>query len=301
MVPLLTTLSIANFYGDSEDLLGKWFAANPDKRADVFLATKYAARMKDPDAAVAADNVLLDTSPEWTKKSCSQALDRLKTDYIDLFYVHRMDGKTPIELTVRAMAELVKEGKIRHIGLSEVSAATLRRAHAVHPITAVQVEYSPFSLEIEDPQIALLSTCRELGIAVVAYSPVGRGMLTGAVRSRADMDPSDTRLTIPRFSEENFPKNLALVDKIVDLARARGVTPAQLTLAWLLAQGDDIFPIPGTTNPGRLEENNGGASISLTDEEVATIRKACDKAVVGLRVQTEFAFLNLQDSPPLEE
>lgn len=160
-----------------------------------------------------------------------------------MLYQHRVDTKVPIEVTVGAMAELVKEGKVRYLGLSECSAATLRRAHAVHPIAAVQVEFSPFALDIE--QNDLLRTCHELGVAIVAYSPVGRGMLSGEIRSRADLDPEDFRYHLPRFSEENFPKNLELVDRFAELAKKRGVPVGQFALAWVLSQGPDVIPIPG--------------------------------------------------------
>lgn len=201
------------------------------------------------------------------KAACKKSLDRLGVDSIDLYYCHvsdpccwvvgtetgivltldlskRVDGKTPIEKTVEAMAELKREGKIKYLGLSEVSSATLRRAHAVHPITAVQIEYSPFAMDIEHPQIALLQTCRELGVATIAYSPLGRGFLTGAYRSPADFEEGDFRRFAPRFSEENFPKNLELVKHLQDIAEKKKCSAGQLTLAWLLSQGDDIFPIP---------------------------------------------------------
>lgn len=184
------------------------------------------------------------SDPKYVKDSCEKSLKRLGVDCIDLYYCHRVDGKTPIEKTVEAMAELKKEGKIKYLGLSEVSSATLRRAHAVHPITAVQIEYSPFAMDIEDPQIALLKTCRELGVATIAYSPLGRGFLTGAIKSPADFEEGDFRTYSPRFSEQNFPKNLELVTHLQEIAKKKGCTPGQLSLAWLLAQGEDIFPIP---------------------------------------------------------
>ena len=200
---------------------------------------------------------------------------------IDLYYCHRVDGKTPIEKTVEAMAELKKAGKIKYLGLSEISSATLRRAHAVHPITAVQIEFSPFALEIETKQIDLLATCRELGVAVVAYSPLCRGILSGALRSPDDFAEDDFRRSMPRFSAENFPKNLKLVDQITELAKEKSVTASQLTLAWLLAQGDDIFPIPGTTKVNRLKENLGALDVKLSKEEEQHIRKASEEADVG--------------------
>lgn len=175
----------------------------------------------------------------------NKLLERLGVSHIDLLYMHRLDRNVPVEHSVAALAEFVQAGKARFLGLSECSAESLRRAHAVHPIAAVQVEYSPFSLDIEDPRYDLLRTCRELGVAVVAYSPLGRGMLGGKIRSRADLEPTDARLNMPRWSEENFPKNVALVDKLASLAEKKGVTIGQLTLAWVLAQGEDVIPIPG--------------------------------------------------------
>ena len=193
---------------------------------------------------------------------------------------NRVDKVTPIEKTVEAMAQLKDDGKIRCLGLSEVSSATLRRAHAVHPISAVQIEYSPFALDIEDPEIGLLATCRELGVAVVAYSPLGRGFMTGKYRTPDDFEEGDFRRISPRFSPENFPKNLRLVDQLADFARRKKCTASQLTLAWLLAQGDDIIPIPGTKKIKYVEENVDAVNVHLTDEESAEIRKAVEAAEV---------------------
>jgi aryl-alcohol dehydrogenase-like predicted oxidoreductase len=210
-----------------------------------------------------------------------------------------LNSKTPIEETVRAMAELKAEGKIKYLGLSECSSESLRRAHKVHPISAVQVEYSPWALDIEDPQIDLLKTCRELGVAVVAYSPIGRGMLSGTFKSASDFEDGDFRKLSPRFSEENFPKNLKLVDQIAELAKAKGVTPSQLTLAWLLAQGNDIIPIPGTTKVERLEENLQSLKIELTKEEEQKIRKACEEAEIhGGRYPETFTSALYADTVP---
>ena len=279
-------------YGDNEVLLGKWFKANPDKRDDIFLATKFAISPKDYSA---------DSSPEHCKASCNKSLERLGIKHIDLYYCHRVDQKTPIEKTVQAMAELVTEGKINYLGLSEISADTLRRAHKVHPISAVQVEYSPFALEIESEQINLLNTCRELGVAVVAYSPLSRGLLSGSIKSPEDLEENDTRRFMPRFNAENFPKNMELVQQITKIAQKENVTPSQLTLAWLLAQGDDIFPIPGTTKIARLEENVGGLKVNLTKEEEQIIRKKCDEAVVlGSRYPESMMQTLYADTPLLE-
>ncbi|KAK4888625.1 hypothetical protein LTR28_002903, partial [Elasticomyces elasticus] len=267
----------ADMYLDNEDLIGKWFAANPGKRENIFLATKFANRRDEKGQPY------VDASPEYCRQACETSLKRLGIPCIDLYYAHRLDSKVPVEKTVEAMAQLKKEGKIKYLGLSECSTESLRRAYKVHPIQAVQLEYSPFSLDIESPQIGLMEACRELGVAIVAYSPIGRGMLSGSIRSPSDLEDGDFRKFAPRFSEENFPKNLELVEKITALAKKKGVTPAQLTLAWLLAQdrndpyparhlltdgtGDDIFPIPGTTNLQRLQENLDALKITLTKEE----------------------------------
>jgi aryl-alcohol dehydrogenase-like predicted oxidoreductase len=181
---------------------------------------------------------------EYVKQACEKSLKRLGVDKIDLFYCHRVDMKTPIEETVAAMAELKKAGKIGAIGLSEISAATLRRAHKVHPIAALQVEYSPFALDIENPEIDVLKTCRELGVSVIAYSPLGRGFLTGQITSPDDFEDGDFRKHAPRYNKENFPKNLKLVHALEAIAKEKGCTTGQLALAWLLQQGDDIIPIP---------------------------------------------------------
>lgn len=264
----------ADVYNDSEDLLGKWFAANPEKRNDIFLATKFANIIR-PDGVweIRAD-------PEYVKEACAKSLKRLGLPYVDLYYCHRLDKNVPVEKTVQAMADLKKEGKIKYLGLSECSAESLRRAYKVHPITAVQIEYSPFTLDIEDPKIKLLETCRELGVAIVAYSPLGRGMLTGKYRSPDDFPKDDWRRFAPRFSVENFPKNLQLVDEIQLLAKKKGCTSGQLTLAWLMAQGDDIFPIPGTTQIDRLKENIRAVNVKLSKEDIDLIRKACENAQV---------------------
>ncbi|KAL9084760.1 MAG: hypothetical protein Q9159_005045 [Coniocarpon cinnabarinum] len=220
------------------------------------------------------------STPEYCHEAIERSLKRLGLPSVDLYYCHRVDGKTPIEKTVEAMVQKKNEGKFKYLGLSECSADTLRRAHKVHPISAVQIEYSPFSLDIENPQIDVLRTARELGIAVVAYSPVGRGMVTGTIKSRADIPEGDFRLMAPRFSEENFANNLKLVEKIHALAQKKGVTPSQLTLAWLLAQGDDVIPIPGTTQIDRLHENLNALKIKLTKEEEREIRQACENAEI---------------------
>lgn len=279
----------------SEDLIGKWFKRT-GKRSDIFLATKFALRMK-PDGTRE-----LRSDPAYIKEACAKSLHRLGIDCIDLYYCHRVDGKTPIEHTVQAMAELKVEGKIKYLGLSEISSDTLRRAEKVHHIDAVQIEYSPFTMDIEDPAIGLLSTCRELGVAVIAYSPLGRGMLTGTIKSRADFEENDFRKQAPRFSEENFPKNLQLVDKLANVAKKKGVTTGQLTLAWLMRQGDDIIPIPGTKKIKYLEENVGALDVKLSDEEDKEIRQAVQGAEVhGLRYPAAMAATLFADTPPLKD
>ncbi|KAF2692170.1 aldo/keto reductase-like protein [Lentithecium fluviatile CBS 122367] len=284
----------ADMYGDSEDLLGKWFKANPDKRKDIFLATKFANK-RGADGSFS-----IDSSPEYAKAACAKSLQRLGLENVDLYYCHRLDQKTPIEKTIEAMVELKNEGKINYLGLSECSSESLRRAHAVHPISAVQVEYSPFALEIESNQIDLLRTCRELGVAVVAYSPIGRGLLTGTLRSHDDLEENDLRRFLPRFTKENFPKNLKLVDQLSGMAKKKGVTPTQLVLAWLMQQGQDIFPIPGTTKLERVKENLESVKVTLSKEEEQEIRRACEAAEVsGDRYDEKFMSACYADTPPL--
>lgn len=280
-------------YGDSEDLLGKWFAANPEKRQDIFLATKFGIGLEG------GKNHTVDSSPEYCRQAIERSLKRLGLPSVDLYYIHRLDKVTPIEKTIQVMADLKLEGKIGHIGLSECSADSLRRAHAVHPITCVQMEYSPFALDIESPQYRLLDTARELGVAVVAYSPLGKGLLGGAIRNREDFTkPGDMRPMLPWFAEENLAKNTAVVDRIAGIAVSKGITTAQATLAWILAQGDDIFAIPGTTKIHRLGENLGSLDVVLTPEEETLIRKVAVD-VVGARMP-DFARPNcFSDTPAL--
>lgn len=274
-------------YGDNEDLLGKWFAQHPSRRADIVLATKFGI-LYNPTT----QSISIDSSPARCRQQCERSLQRLGVPCIDLYYVHRVDGRTPIEHTMRELVALHREGKIKHIGLSECSAATLRRAHAVHPIAAVQVEYNPWDLDIETEAAGtnLLATCRELGVATVAYSPLGRGMLTGQFRSPADFAEDDFRRVMERWNGENFGKNLELVDAFVAIAaekekkKGSPVTPGQLALAWVLKQGEDVVPIPGTKRIKYLEENLGALKVELTDEEEKLIREKVDAAaVVGKR------------------
>lgn len=225
----------ADMYQDSEDLLGRWFKANPGKREHIFLATKFAVRMDENGQRS------IDTTPEYCRQACEKSLTRLGIDHIDLYYAHRLDQKTPVEKTVGEMKKLQQEGKIKYIGLSECSAESLRRACKVVHIDAVQIEYSPFSLDIESPEIGLLKACKELGTAVVCYSPLGRGMLGGQIRSPKDFEEGDFRKDAPRFSEENFPKNLKLVDQITEISKKHNATSSQITLAWILAQGTSMW------------------------------------------------------------
>ncbi|KAI0266187.1 Aldo/keto reductase [Gloeopeniophorella convolvens] len=262
-----TNWDTADVYGDSEVLIGKWFKRT-GKRADVFLATKFGLTT---DLGVRGD-------PAYVREAVERSLNLLGVDQIDLYYFHRADKKVPIEHTVGAMAELVREGKVKYLGLSEVSADTLRRAHAVHPISALQVEYSPFTLDIEDEKIAVLKTARELGVAIVAYSPLGRGLITGQYKGPEDFESDDFRRAIPRYSKENFPRILELADGLARVGAARGATAGQVALAWLLAQGDDIIPIPGTRSIKRLEENLNAARVELTPEDVAEVRRIAQEA-----------------------
>ncbi|KAM0446050.1 hypothetical protein ACHAO4_009495 [Trichoderma viride] len=284
----------SDMYDDCEDLLGKWFAANPDKRENVFLATKFGII---PEKG----SIKVDSSPEYCRQALDKSLKRLGLPFVDLFYIHHLDKVTPIEKTIKVMVELKNAGKIKHLGISECSADTVRRASAIHPITCVQMEYNAFSLEIEEPQRRFLETCRELGTAVVAYSPLGRGLLTGSIQSKEDITKAgDMRAMLPRFSGDNLDKNLAIVLKINEIAKTKGATPSQLALAWLLAQGDDIFGIPGTTRVHRLRENLDAMSIELSAEEERAIRNVA-KDVNGPRIPDGFPGVNLfGDTPPLE-
>jgi aryl-alcohol dehydrogenase-like predicted oxidoreductase len=272
----LTFLDTADMYGpySNEVLVGKAIAG---RRGQVFLATKFGIQ-RDP-----ANPKMRGVSgkPDYVRSSCEGSLQRLNVERIDLYYQHRVDRSTPIEETVGAMAELVKAGKIGAIGLSEPSAATIRRAHQVHPITAVQTEYSLWS---RDPEDGVLQTCEELGIGFVPYSPLGRGFLTGRYRSIEDLDAKDYRRFSPRFQGANFAKNLATVDQVQKIAKEKSCTPAQLALAWLLAQGPHIVPIPGTTNVARLAENLGAVEIELSAADLARIAAVAPSGVaVGER------------------
>ncbi|MCW3012052.1 MAG: aldo/keto reductase [Solirubrobacterales bacterium] len=256
----------ADMYGPhtNEELVGR---ALRGRRDAVFLATKFGIQRDPQDPAKRGIN----GTPEYVRSACEASLRRLGTDHIDLYYQHRVDPSTPIEETVGAMAELVAEGKVRHLGLSEASADTIRRAHAVHPITAVQSEYSLWSRDIEDEVVPAL---RELGIGLVPYSPLGRGFLSGAIRSLDDLDPDDYRRFSPRFQGENFERNLGVVDAVKALADEKGCTPSQLALAWVLARGEHVVPIPGTKRVAYLEENAAAAGVALTPADLERIGAA---------------------------
>ena len=261
-------------YGDSEELIGRWFARDPANRAKIFLATKFGINRTGVGSAIRGD-------AEYVRDSVNRSLKRLGVDHIDLFYLHRPDTTTPIETTVRALKDLQDKGVIRHIGLSECSADTIRRAAAVTQIAAYQVEYSPFFTDIEAPHIGILAAAREHGIAIVPYSPLGRGLLTGKYKSIDDFDKNDFRRSVARYSvPENFAKMLGLVDRLRVMADAKGATAAQLTLAWIMAQGPDFLPIPGTSRIDNLEENLGALRVQLTPEEVAEIRVAVEETEV---------------------
>ncbi len=261
-------------YGDNEVLLGKLLKA---RRSDVFLATKFGFIRDRADPGKRA----VSGKADYVRAACEASLKRLGTDVIDLYYAHRIDATIPVEETIGAMAELVKAGKVRHLGLSEAGPTSLRRASAVHPIAALQSEYSLWSRDIEGK---VLETCRELGIAFVPYSPLGRGFLTGQFKSINDLAPDDQRRTQPRFQGDNFARNLVLVDRVKAMAAQKGCTAAQLALAWVLAQGRDIIPIPGTRRIKNLEENLGALDVKLTAADLAEIEKVFPAdAVAGTR------------------
>ncbi|KIW88656.1 uncharacterized protein Z519_10702 [Cladophialophora bantiana CBS 173.52] len=287
----------ADIYADNEDLLGRWFKRNPGKRENIFLATKF-GNFVDPNTGARQ----VRNEPDYIRAACEKSLKRLGIDQIDLYYCHRVQANQPIEITVKVMKELQDAGKVKYLGLSECSADTLRRACKVVHIDAVQLEYSPFSMDIESPQIGLLKACRELGVAVVAYSPLGRGFLTGGIKSRADFEEGDFRSFAPRFSEENFPKNLKLVEDIKAIADEKSCTPGQLVLAFLMAQGDDIIPIPGTTRVKNFDENMGALNIKITPQDNEKIRKVIDAAEVhGARYPEAFSKALFVDTVPLRE
>jgi aryl-alcohol dehydrogenase-like predicted oxidoreductase len=273
----ITLLDTADIYGNSERQVGKALAGKRRERA--VLATKFGFAMgaSAAERRDAPQRMVNGTAP-YVKQACDASLQRFGMDHIDLYYLHRVDPNTPIEETVGAMAELVKQGKVRHIGLSEPSVATVRRAVKVHPLAAIQTEYSLWS---RDPEDELLPLLQELGIALVAYSPLGRGFLADRFRKPEDLAADDWRRGNPRFQGENFQKNLQLADRLRAIAQDKGCTPAQLALAWLLARHDNVIPIPGTSNPQRLEENVGAADIELTAQELDRIEAIVPKGVAA--------------------
>jgi aryl-alcohol dehydrogenase-like predicted oxidoreductase len=273
----ITLVDTADVYGsgDNEILIGRVIRGMRDR---VFLATKFGNVRNRGDHVAAGVN----GRPDYVKAACDASLRRLGVDHIDLYYQHRVDRTTPIEETVGAMADLVRDGKVRYLGLSEASSTTIRRAHAVHPITALQSEYSLWERNVEAD---ILPTVRELGIGFVPFSPLGRGFLTGTIRSTGDLSPSDSRPSrFPRFTPDALAQNGHWIDRLRALAAARGVTPGQMALAWLLAKGRDIVPIPGTKRRTYLDENAAAVSVALTDGEVAALERAVPAgAVVGSR------------------
>jgi aryl-alcohol dehydrogenase-like predicted oxidoreductase len=258
----VTLLDTADMYGPftNEKLVGKAIKGRRDR---VVLATKFGIQMDEQGGRLGVNG-----QPAYVRRACDASLERLGVETIDLYYLHRVDPNTPIEDTVGAMAGLVREGKVRFIGLSEAAPATLRRAHAVHPLSALQTEYSLWS---RDPEREILPACRELGIGFVAYSPLGRGFLTGRITSRADLDPDDWRQSLPRLTGDNFDRNAALVRRLEELSEHKKMSPAQLCLAWVLHQGDDVVPIPGTKRRSYLEENLGAADAVLSEEDLASL------------------------------
>ncbi|KKP04231.1 hypothetical protein THAR02_03687 [Trichoderma harzianum] len=257
-----------------QDIIEEWFKRHPERRADIFLAPKFGFKKTGA-------GIVVDASPEHCLESVEQSLKRPNVTCIDLFYMHCTIGEVPIEKTVGAMKKLQDEGKVKYLGLSEVSSNTLRRAYAVAPISAVQVEYNPWTLDIEGSAgTYLLQACKELGVAVFAYSPLGRGLLTGRFRSIDDFDENDSRRRYERFQGDNFVRNLQLVDKFNGIAKAKGCTPAQLVLAWLLAQYEALFVIPGTKNIEYLEQNVGAADVALSRDEEKAIRSLVEEAGV---------------------
>jgi aryl-alcohol dehydrogenase-like predicted oxidoreductase len=272
----ITFFDTADMYGPhtNEQLVGRALRGH---REQVIIATKFGI-LRDPARPEFRG---ISGKPDYVRQACEASLRRLRVDVIDLYYQHRVDPDTPIEETVGAMADLLGKGKVRFLGLSEAGAETIRRAHAVHPITALQSEYS---LWTRDPEADVLGVCRELGIGFVPYSPLGRGFLTGKIKKREDLPEDDYRHTTPRFQGENFRHNLDLVERVGEIAREKRCTPAQLALAWVLAQGDDIVPIPGTKRRKYLQENVGALDVILTSADLARIEEVAPKhAVVGER------------------
>jgi aryl-alcohol dehydrogenase-like predicted oxidoreductase len=268
----VTFLDTADMYGPftNERLVGRAIA---DRRDQVTLATKFGNERAEDGTRLGVNG-----RPEYVRKACDASLERLGVEHIDLYYQHRVDPDTPVEETWGAMKELVESGKVRYLGISEAAPETIRRAHEIHPITALQTEYSLWSRDVEDE---ILPTVRELGIGFVAYSPLGRGFLTGQIQRFEDLPEGDFRRSSPRFQGENFQKNLELVDRVKEIANEKGVAASQLALAWLLHQGEDIVPIPGTKRRKYLEENVAAVEITLTDEDLGRIEEAAPKGAAS--------------------
>ena len=282
-------LDTAQLYGPltNEELVGRAIKGHRD---EYVIATKFARRMDDATPGDMSTVGRLDGSAEHVRTSIEGSLERLGTDHVDLFYQHRVDPDVEIEETVGAMAELVEQGKVLHIGLSEAAPETIRRAHAVHPITAVQTEYSLWS---RDPEAGVLPTCRELGIGFVAYSPLGRGFLSGRFTSPDELEDGDFRKSGPRFTGANLDANLKLAAKIAEMAQEKEIAPAQLAIAWVLAQGEDLVPIPGTKRREYLEQNAGAVDVELTDEDLARIDAELPPVAGDRYDQTGMASVNL--------
>jgi aryl-alcohol dehydrogenase-like predicted oxidoreductase len=285
----VTMFDTADVYGsgENEKLVGRALRGMRDR---VVIATKFGILRKREDPKYRG----ICGRPEYVWQCCDASLKRLGIECIDLYYIHRVDGEVPIEDTVGVMADLVRQGKVRYLGISEAGAATIRRAHAVHPLSAVQSEYSLWTRE---PEEALLPALRELGIGLVPYSPLGRGMFSGAIRSQDDFAPEDFRRNLPRFQDENFRRNLLLVEKLKAIALRKGCTPSQLALAWVLAQGDDVLPIPGTTRRRHLEENLASTSLALTAQERLEIESVMPMGAAAGNRYADMAFVN-REAPP---
>ncbi|KAK5693830.1 hypothetical protein LTR17_024981 [Elasticomyces elasticus] len=278
-------------YGDSEELVGKWFKRDPARREKIFLADKFGIKYNPKNPI----DIKFDSSPEYCREACEKSLERLGTGYIDLYYVHHITPEVPIEATMRTLVELKNEGKIRYIGLSNITSATIRRAHKIHPISAIQQEYNPFTLDVEkESSTHLLKTCRELGISLVCYSPLGRGLLTTTfAEGNIGNDAKDMRSKVfPRFSEENRAANRKVAEDFGKLAEKKGCNASQLALAWLLKQGEDVFPNPGTKSIKHFEENWAALNVQLSEEEEREIRRFVESTeVVGGRLPEAFSHI----------
>ncbi|CAA7270045.1 unnamed protein product [Cyclocybe aegerita] len=290
----------SDVYGDSQNKIGNWLAHNSDQRKNIFLCTKYGyCRLPTENTFSGACS-----DPAYVPQALEASLAALQTDYIDLYYQHRVDPKVPIEVVLESLRPAVESGKVRWLGLSECSVDTLKRAKKVkglgEKVIAVQLEYSPFTLDVEKNGMA--DACKELGVSLVAYSPLGRGLVSGRYRSRADLDPQDGRLWLPRFSEENFHKNLLIVDKLKAVADRIGCTPSQVTLAWILAEHPDWAVIPGSRSIDRLEENTKASEVVLSPEDVKHLRKLVEEAeVAGNRYMDSLMGETYANSLPLAE